>query len=580
MSKRYQGLAASPGIAVGITWVLRKQELQIERYVADNSAVQLERLEQALETAKQDLVALTKRAREHVGESEAAIFEAHQMFLEDPDILTDIQQLITETHLNAEAAVYDIAQKYMRELQETQDAYFQARASDLRDVMERVIRCLQGHTSSDTRLPGHPVIIVADDLTPSDTVQLDKTLILGLVTVKGGPTSHTAILARSLGIPAVVSVPIVLSGVESRTPIILDALDGIVILEPDDAEQEEARAKRVTWLEQQSNHLALAHEPAITLDGVRVEVAANVGSVDDVRDALRYGAEGVGLFRTEMLYLDRVSMPTEEEQYAVYQAAADLLNGLPMVVRTFDIGGDKPVPYIGNENELNPFLGWRGIRMMDKHQEMFEVQFRALFRASRNADLRIMLPMVANLDELEYAQDVIQKVRRELKAEGIPTAERVQVGIMIEVPSAALMADRFAPHVDFFSIGTNDLAQYTLAADRVNARVSHLADAFHPAVLRLIAETIEAGHAHGKWVGLCGEFAGRPQAVPILLGLGLDEFSMAAISIPTVKATVRSLRQADCKRFAQEVLKMASASEVRAACDQFVAEKAQLGEPK
>lgn len=574
MSRRYTGLAASPGIAVGVTWVMRKQELQIERYMVDDPTVQLTRLEQALEQAKQDLIALAKRAREHIGESEAAIFEAHQVFLEDADIIDDIHQLITTKRLNAEAAVYDIAQQYMRELEETQDEYFRARASDLRDVTERVIRCLQGYTSSDTRLPGHPVVIVADDLTPSDTVQLDKTLILGLVTVKGGPTSHTAILARSLGIPAVVSVPIALNGVESRTPIVLDALDGMVVLDPDEAEQEAARAKRVAWLEQQSSHLALAHEPAVTLDGVQVEVSANVGSVDDVRDALRYGAEGVGLFRTEMLYLDRVSMPMEEEQYAVYQAAADLLNGLPMVVRTFDIGGDKPVPYIGNENELNPFLGWRGIRMMDKHEEMFEIQFRALLRASVNADLRIMLPMVANIDELEYAREVITRVRHDLVSAGIPVAERVQIGIMIEVPSAALMADRFAPHVDFFSIGTNDLAQYTLAADRVNARVSHLADAFHPAVLRLIAETIEAGHAHGKWVGLCGEFAGRPQAVPILLGLGLDEFSMAAISIPTVKATIRTLRQADCKHFAQEVLRMTSPSEVRAACDQFLLEMA------
>lgn len=574
MSRRYTGLAASPGVAVGVTWVVRKHELQIERYTVDNATTQLKRLEQALEQAKHDLIALAKRAREHIGDSEAAIFEAHQVFLEDADIIADIQQLITTKRLNAEAAVHDVAQQYMRELEEIQDEYFRARASDLRDVTERVIRCLQGYTSSDTRLPGHPVVIVADDLTPSDTVQLDKTLILGLVTVKGGPTSHTAILARSLGIPAVVSVPIALNGVESRTPIVLDALDGMVILDPDEAEQEAARAKRVAWLEQQSSHLALAHEPAVTLDGVQVEVSANVGSVDDVRDALRYGAEGVGLFRTEMLYLDRVSMPTEDEQYAVYQAAADLLNRLPMVVRTFDIGGDKPVPYIGNENELNPFLGWRGIRMMDKHEEMFEIQFRALLRASVNADLRIMLPMVANIDELEYARDVIERVRHDLVSAGISVAERVQIGIMIEVPSAALMADRFAPHVDFFSIGTNDLAQYTLAADRVNARVSHLADAFHPAVLRLIAETIEAGHAHGKWVGLCGEFAGRPQAVPILLGLGLDEFSMAAISIPTVKATIRTLRQADCKHFAQDVLRMTSPSEVRAACDQFLMEMA------
>jgi phosphoenolpyruvate-protein phosphotransferase len=414
MSRRYIGLAASPGIAVGITWVFRKQELLIERYLVDDAQAQVRRMEAAFEQAKQDLSALAKRARENIGEAEAAIFEAHQVFLEDADILDDIQRLILNKRLNAEAAVYDIGQKYMRELEETHDDYFRARAADLRDVIDRVIRCLQGRVSSDTRLPGHPVVIVADDLTPSDTVQLDKTLILGLVTVKGGPTSHTAILARSLGIPAVVSVPIALNSLESRTPIILDALEGVVVLEPDEAEQEAARAKRVAWLEQQSSYLALAHQPAVTLDGVQVEVAANVGSVDDVRDALRYGAEGVGLFRTEMLYLDRVSMPTEEEQYAVYKAAAELLGDRPLVVRTFDIGGDKPTPYIGNENELNPFLGWRGIRMMDKHQPMFEVQFRALLRASVGANLRIMLPMVANLDELHHARAVIDDVRQAL----------------------------------------------------------------------------------------------------------------------------------------------------------------------
>lgn len=576
MSRQYQGLAASPGIAIGVTWVYHKQDLQIERYTVDDSGSQILRLTDALDQAKQELAALEKRAREHVGDKEAAIFEAHQLFLEDIDIIEDIQNLINDQRLNAEAAVHDIAQNYIREFEDAGDEYFRARASDLRDVTDRVIRCLQGHIQTDTRLPGHPVIIIAEDLTPSDTIQLDKTLIWGLVTAKGGPTSHTAILARSLGIPAVVCVPIAVNGVESRTPIVVDALTGLVTIDPDETEQEEARAKRVKWLDQQSVHLAEAHKPATTLDGVQVEVSANVGGVEDVRDALRYGAEGVGLFRTEMLYLDRTSMPTEDEQYLVYKASIDLLEGKPMVVRTFDIGGDKPVAYIGNENELNPFLGWRGIRMIDKHHDMFEMQFRALLRASVGADLRIMLPMVSNLDEVQQAREIFDKARHDLQAEGVPIAERVQIGIMIEVPSAALIADRIAPHVDFFSIGTNDLTQYTLAVDRVNARVSHLADTFHPAVLTLIAHTIKAAHDHGKWVGLCGEFAGRPLATPILLGLALDEFSMAATAIPTIKANIRSLKQAECRAFVKDILKMTSSAEVRASCERFMSDYSSL----
>lgn len=573
MNKRHQytGQVASPGVAVGPVWIYRPLDVRWERYTIDKPSEELNRLYAAMGQARDELQLLEARARENIGDAEAAIFEAHQMFLDDPDLLEAIQTYITKGRINAEAAVYDAAEDIAKQLEEADYEYFRARATDIRDVSRRLIRCLLGVSHDIVNLPRNPVIVLAEDLTPSDTVQFNKNLILGLITVQGGPTSHTAILARSLGIPALVSVPLRIEEVLRDAMVVLDAVSGSVIIKPTEAELNLYRDKRVKWLEEQSQQLAQAMKPAITTDGKQVEIVANIGDAADARVALDYGAEGVGLFRTEFLYLDRSQMATEEEQYQAYCEVIEVMGQRPLVVRTFDIGGDKAVPYIGFPDEMNPFLGWRGIRMIDRHADVLETQFRALLRAGVKADLRIMIPMVSNLDEIKMARAILDRAIESLRTEKTPFAQKVQFGIMIEVPSAALIAHHLADHVDFFSIGTNDLTQYTLAVDRTNPHVASLGDTFHPAVLLLIQKTIEAAHAKGKWVGLCGEFAGRPQAVPILLGLGLDEFSMSATAIPAVKACIRSMNLSACREFAQRVLAMATAAEVRSACEDFIA---------
>lgn len=569
-SQHYSGLSASPGVAYGPAYIYRHVDLQFERRLAGDPAAELARLRGAAQKAIEELKALEARAREQIGEAEAAIFEAHQMFLEDPELTESIEKLITESHTNAESAVHDAAEEYAHALELAEDEYFRARAADVRDVARRVVRVLLGVDNHANELPNSPVILIADDLTPSDTVQFDREMILGLATTLGGPTSHTAILARSLGIPAVVSVPIPITRIDTGSTIILDGLTGTITIDPGEGELEQARRARENWLERERGYRAQAHEAAITRDGQRVEVVANIGGADDARQALEFGAEGVGLFRTEFLFLDRTSLPSEDEQYSAYREVVRIMDGRPLLVRTLDIGGDKAVPYLGFAEEQNPFLGWRAFRMVSEHLDVFEAQFRALLRAGHDADLRIMVPMIANVEEVRHARAILQRVQQQLSEEGVPQAEHLQFGIMVEIPSAALVADRIAPLVDFFSIGTNDLTQYTLAVDRTNPRVAPLADTFHPAVLALIQHTIKAAHAQGKWVGLCGEFAGNPLAAPVLLGLGLDEFSMAGTAVPGIKAALRRLSKVDCERFVAEALNYATAADIKAACEAYM----------
>ena len=570
ITQHYVGLAASPGVAYGQTWVYRHVDLQFERRQVGDTSIELTRFHNAVVRAVEELRALEAKARAEIGEEEAAIFEAHQMFAQDPELTESIELRIRDAALNAEAAVFDSAEEYAAQLESVEDEYFRARAADVRDVSRRVIRILLG-ISEISDLPRQPVILVADDLTPSDTVQFDKDLILGLATSLGGPTSHTAILARSLGIPAVVSVPMSIDKLTNGTIVIVDGISGSVTINPGTAEIAEAHSRREAWLARDRMHRMHAHEPALTRDGTHVEVVANIGGVEDARQALEFGAEGVGLFRTEFLFLDRETLPSEEEQYEAYRAVVEVMGERPLVVRTLDIGGDKAVPYLGFAEEQNPFLGWRAFRMVSEHPDVFESQFRALLRAGVGADLRIMVPMIANVQEVRQARGLLDRVIDELRANRVPHAERVQFGIMVEIPSAALIADRIAEFVDFFSIGTNDLTQYTLAVDRTNPRVAPLADTFHPAVLLLIDRTIRAAHTRGRWVGLCGEFAGNPLAAPLLLGMGLDEFSMAGAAIPSVKAAIRELSIADCQRFAERVLAFSSASEIKQACEEYLA---------
>lgn len=408
-----------------------------------------------------------------------------------------------------------------------------------------------------------PSIILARDLTPSDTVRLDKSLVLGFCTAGGGPTSHTAILAKALSLPAIVGLGSELLDLSDGTPLLVDGERGEVIADPSDATRQEYENRRLRTTATKKAELEMAHEPAITQDGHQVEIVANVGNSEDAHFALLQGAEGIGLLRTEFLYLDRQSAPNEDEQLAAYDSILDVMENRPVVVRTLDVGGDKELPYLDLGKETNPFLGWRAIRMCLDQPNFFKIQLRALLRASPGHDLRIMFPMIATIDEVRRSRTLLNEARDEVEAAGHPCADRIQVGIMVEVPSVAVLADIFAHEVDFFSIGTNDLTQYTMAAERTNEKVAHLGDACHPAVLRQIKRVLDAAHGQGIWVGLCGELAGDPEAAPILLGLGLDEFSMAPSSIPHAKTIIRSWTLKQAQQLASHVLDLDSAAAVR-----------------
>jgi phosphoenolpyruvate-protein phosphotransferase len=559
----YQGIPASPGISRGPAFVYQKQELSVSHRQIQDTEAELKRLEVALSTANDQIAHLQAKCETETGAEEAAIFEAHALFLQDPTLITAVHEDIQERRLNAEAAWNDAIEVNASNLEALEDEYFRARAGDVRDVGQRVLRILLGMAETDLADLTTPSIVLAHDLTPSDTVRLDKSLVLGFCTAEGGPTSHTAILAKALGLPAVVGLGSSLLDLKHGDPLLIDGARGEVIAFPDEETILEFEARRQKLEAQALVELELAHEPATTIDGHQVEVVANIGSPEEAQIALTHGAEGVGLLRTEFLYLDRHEEPNEEEQLAAFDSILDAMEDRPVVIRTIDVGGDKEVPYLDLGVEANPFLGWRAIRMSLDKPELFKTQLRALWRASPGHDMRVMFPMIATLDEVRRAQMLFNDSRGEVMNEGHDVANQVQVGIMVEVPSVAVLADLFAREVDFFSIGTNDLTQYTFAAERTNEKVAHLGDGCHPAVLRQIQRVLKAAHDEGIWVGLCGELAGDPDAVPILLGLGLDEFSMAPSSIPHAKAIIRSWSKSDAQSLAAEVLDLDSAEAVR-----------------
>lgn len=561
--KRLRGIAASRGIAIGPVFQYRRADLHFERRRVEDREAEWARFQAALEVAREQLAEVYARAKEDTGAEQAAIFEAQALMLEDPELLGAVRAAIEGEGVNAEAALMDAAEGYAQILEGLEDEYLRARAADVRDVAGRVLRILLGVADSPAAGLKVPSVILARDLTPSDTVLLDKSLVLGFCTAEGGATSHTAILARGLGLPAVVGAGSGVLEVPDGTVVVLDGTEGVLLVEPDEGTVSTYRARRAASVAILKEARAQAHAPAVTRDGHRVEVVANIGNVEGARAALEAGAEGVGLLRTEFLYLERDHLPGEEEQYRAYRAIVEVFGERPVILRTLDIGGDKELPYLDLPREMNPFLGLRAIRLCLARPDLFRPQLRAALRAGAVGNLKVMFPMVATVEEVREARAVLEACRAELEAEGYSVAEGMEVGIMVEIPGAALMADRLADEVDFFSIGTNDLSQYTMAADRTNAHVAGLASAFHPAVLRLVGEVIRAAHRKGKWVGLCGELAGEPLAIPILVGLGLDEFSMNPPAIPIAKQIIRALTLEEAREVAQVALEVDSAAAVQ-----------------
>ena len=559
----YRGIPASPGIAIGPAFCLQETDLSFERYTVSEIETELERFEGARKAAAGQIAQIKEKAQAEATADEAAIFDAHALFLEDPALVDAIQMSISKHRLNAEAAVLDAVEVQASTLEAMEDEYFRARAADVRDVGQRLLRNLLNLCESDLSNLKQPSIILARDLTPSDTVRLDKSLVLGFLTALGGPTSHTAILAKALNLPAVVGVGEAVLKITSGSVLTIDGSSGDVIANPDEATRSEFTERKRKYLAESTLALSRAHESATTQDGFTVEIVANVGNPADTQQALDHGAEGIGLLRTEFLYMERPTAPDEEEQLAAYDAILDLMQERPVVVRTLDVGGDKAIPYLDLGVEANPFLGWRAIRMTLDEPDFFKIQLRALLRASPGHDLRIMFPMIATLQELRSARALLAEAQDEVLTAGYPVAEKIQVGIMVEIPSVAVLADRFAHEVDFFSIGTNDLTQYTMAAERTNEKVAYLGDACHPAILRQIQRVIQAAHQEGIWVGLCGELAGDADAIPILLGLELDEFSMAPAAIPRAKDIIRRWRVSDAQKIIETVLDLDSAQDVR-----------------
>ena len=555
------GIPAAPGIAVGPAVRLRRQAVQIEVRRTSDPDVEWRRLQQALEDAREALHRLEASTNLQAGAATGAIFEVHRLMLSDPHLLEGVRQRLDHDRINAEAAWQQEIEQLAAEYAALEDESLRARRADVQDVGERVLALLSGTTAQGRHFDA-PSILLATELTPSDTAMLDPALVLGLCTAGGGPTSHSAILARAYGIPAVVGLGPALQQVQEGQHIAIDATAGQVWLQPAPELVVSLRAEQERQLAARERARQSAAAPAATADGQRIEVAANIGAPSDIAPALQNGAEGVGLFRTEFLFLDRQEAPTEEEQFAAYRQAAVALDGRPLIIRTLDIGGDKPLPYLPVTPEENPFLGWRGIRFCLDHPELFIPQLRALLRAAHEHDVRLMLPMVSTVAEVQAARALIATVSADLAAEGVPFDESIVVGIMIEVPAAVLLADRLAREVEFFSIGTNDLTQYVMAADRGNSHVASLANALHPALLRMVQETVEAAHSAGKWVGMCGELAGNPLAAPLLVGLGLNELSMGAAAIPAVKAAIARFTVAEAQQLAREALELGSATEV------------------
>ncbi|SHM83681.1 phosphoenolpyruvate--protein phosphotransferase [Caldanaerovirga acetigignens] len=562
----YQGIAASPGIEIGKAFVLKESEIKIDTAnIAEEKIVgEIKRLEEGIAKSREQLIKIREKAERELGKDKAQIFDAHIMVLDDPIFMDEIREKIKSERITAENAISQVSKKYVDMFNSMEDEYLKERAADIKDVSERLIKNVLGIPIRSLAELAEEVIVIARDLTPSDTAQMDKEKVKAFATDMGGRTSHTAIMARSLEIPAVVGLGSISNEVSEGDTVIVDGNKGIVLVNPSEDTLRQYNELKLEYQRYKEELKKLKDLPAETKDGKRrVELAANIGTPKDVKGALEHGAEGIGLYRTEFLYMDRETLPDEEEQFRAYKEVAEAMYPRPVIIRTLDIGGDKKLPFLEMPEELNPFLGWRAIRMCLDNPQLFKVQLRAILRASHYGKIKIMYPMISSLSELRKANEILEEAKAELRHEGIPFDENLEVGIMVEIPSAAVTADILAKEVDFFSIGTNDLIQYTLAVDRMNEKIANLYEPFHPAVLRLIKNVIDASHRAGKWTGMCGEMAGDPLAAPILLGMGLDEFSMSATSISQVKKVIRSLTYDQAREIANKALEMENPAEIK-----------------
>ena len=569
------GILVSPGIAFGKALLLKEDEIVINRKKISADAVEQEvqRFLDGRAKASVQLEAIKTKAGETFGEEKEAIFEGHIMLLEDEELEQEIIALIKDDLASADAAAYTIIEGQAKALEELDDEYLKERAADVRDIGKRLLQNILGLAIVDLSSIQDEVILVATDLTPSETAQLNLDKVLGFITDLGGRTSHTSIMARSLELPAIVGTSDVTKQVKNDDYLILDAVNNKIYVNPTADVIDQLKAEQNQYLTEKNDLAKLKDLPAITLDGHQVEVCANIGTVRDVAGAERNGSEGVGLYRTEFLFMDRDSLPTEDEQFQAYKAVAEAVGSQAVIVRTMDIGGDKDLPYMNLPKEENPFLGWRAIRIAMDRREILHAQLRAILRASAFGKLRIMFPMIISVEEVRDLKGEIETLKAQLREEAKAFDETIEVGVMVETPAAAVIAHHLAKEVDFFSIGTNDLTQYTLAVDRGNELISHLYNPMSPSVLSLIKQVIDASHAEGKWTGMCGELAGDERATLLLLGMGLDEFSMSAISIPRIKKIIRNTNFEDVKALAAQALAQPTAQDLMNCVNKFIEEK-------
>lgn len=565
-----KGIGASPGIAIGKALVVEESEIVIEKKSISDIDSELKKLSDAVLISKEELTKVKEKVAQEVGEEEAEIFGAHLLVLEDPEFIGEAENKIKNENINAEYALNEVKDMFVSIFESMDNAYMKERAADVKDVTNRVLRHILGIKVVDLSSLSDEIVLVAHDLTPSDTATMDKAKVLGFLTDIGGRTSHTAIMSRTLEIAAIVGLSDVTKQVKDGDMIVFDGDVGEVYINPDQKLIKEYEEKKRLFEDEKKALEKLKGKESITLDGKRVELAGNIGTPNDVEGLIKNDAEGVGLYRTEFLYMNNDNFPEEETQYEAYKAVLEGMKGKPVVIRTLDIGGDKKLSYFEMEEEMNPFLGYRAIRLCLDRTDIFKTQLRALYRSSVHGKLRIMFPMISSLEELLKAKEICEEVKSELRDENIAYSDDVEVGMMIEIPSAAIISDVLAKHVDFFSIGTNDLIQYTCAVDRMNQKISYLYNQFNPAVLRLINLVIKNAHAEGKWVGMCGESAGDQKMIPILLGFGLDEFSMSPISILRARRLVTSVSQADMKKLSDEILGLTRAEEIEAYMDKFI----------